>query len=309
MKVIYSNCTGSYVVEDEIVDSVSFGEKDAVEKCLQIEKGELLDEEKRLMKKHPKAVMIREVEDKNRINEALALFKEKSKEFFDTELKLAKRKIKESVKFDNLLINASDCVEESTRHINMLSRRLREWYGLANPELSRKTEDNLNFAKKVVENPGKEKDSMGIELNKEDFEPVKNLAQEIINLNELKEKQQKYIEKVMKRNCSNLLAVAGPNLGAKLIALAGSFKRLASMPASTIQVLGAEKALFRHVRTGAKSPKHGVIIQHPLVAGSESKGVASRQIADKISIAAKVDFFGGEFIGNKLLEGLRKKIG
>jgi nucleolar protein 56 len=81
----------------------------------------------------------------------------------------------------------------------------------------------------------------------------------------------------MKENCPNLREVAGSNLGARLIALGGSFERLTKLPASTIQVLGAEKALFRHLKTGAKSPKHGVILQHPLVMHHKEKGKASRQ--------------------------------
>ena len=97
--------------------------------------------------------------------------------------------------------------------------------------------------------------------------------------------------------------------GARLIALAGSFERLATLPASTIQILGAEKALFRHIKTGAKSPKHGVILQHPLVLDAKAKGKAARQVADKISIAARIDFFKGEFRGDILIKELREKLG
>lgn len=80
-------------------------------------------------------------------------------------------------------------------------------------------------------------------------------------------------------------------------------------PASTIQVLGAEKALFRHMKTGAKPPRHGVIVQHPLLSGAPQKmhGKIARALADKISIAVKVDYFKGKFIGDKLRKGLEEK--
>lgn len=305
MKVIYSNCEGSHVIEKGIVETLKF--KDPVESCLKIEKNELLDEEKKLKEKYPDAILIKELE-KSKIGDILSIFTERSNEFFETELKVAKRKIKESVKFDNLLINASDLTDEMNKSINLLSRRLREWFELSNPEVSRKIEDNVKFAKKVIEG-NLDKSEMGAELKDEDLEPINELARQIVELDESKQKQEKYIDEVMKNNCPNVQAVAGSNIGAKLIALAGSFRRMTMLPSSTIQILGAEKALFRHIKTGAKSPKHGIIINHQLVAYSKNKGMVSRQLADKISIAARIDYFKGEFIGDRLLEELKKKIG
>ncbi len=80
-------------------------------------------------------------------------------------------------------------------------------------------------------------------------------------------------------------------------------------PASTIQILGAEKALFRHMISGAKAPRHGYIIQDPLISNSPQKmhGKIARALADKITISARVDYFKGEFIGSKLRERLEKK--
>ena len=305
MKTIYSNCKGSHVIEDDrIIDSIKF--KNPVESSLLLEREEAPEEEK-LKEKYSDAVLIKEVEDFSRINKILEIFRDE--DYYDVAVKLAKKKIKESVKFDNLLINASDLIEELTKTINMLSRRLREWFELYNPEFSRSVSDNVKFAKKIIENPEKKEHSMGADLEKKDLEPVINLARQILELDESRKSQEKYIEKVMNEECPNLTALAGSNLGAKLIALAGSFKKLSRMPSSTIQILGAEKALFRHIKTGAKSPKHGIILQHQLVANSKSKGIASRQLADKISIASKIDFFKGEFIGDKLLKELEKKMG
>ena len=81
-------------------------------------------------------------------------------------------------------------------------------------------------------------------------------------------------------------------------------------PASTVQLLGAEEALFKHIKTGARCPKYGVLFAHQLVqkADKDRRGRAARVIADKISLASKVDFFKGEFIGDKLLKEVEKKL-
>ena len=113
----------------------------------------------------------------------------------------------------------------------------------------------------------------------------------------------------MEKNCPNIAEVATPLLGAELIAEAGSLRRLSRVPGSTVQIFGAEKALFRHMKTGAKMPKHGIIIHHPLLAQSPYKlhGKVARALADKISIASKVDYFKGEFVGDKLKKAIISK--
>jgi nucleolar protein 56 len=324
MKAIYSNCLGSFVVENGIVETILFDRKNAVENCLKLGNGEIIEEEKNLLKKYPDAFFlnrknddVKQIDDFGKIGEVLSIFSGKGKEFFETGISVAKRKIRESVAFDNLLINASDSIDEINRCANMLSRRLREWFGLNCPEISKKIEDNVLFAKTVAEKNRadflkelnlSDEETMGADIKEKDLLPIKNLAEEIVSMNNLKEKHEKYIDAVMKERCPNLQAVAGSNLGARLIALAGSFARIATLPASTIQILGAEKALFRHIKTGAKSPKHGVILQHPLVLDAKGKGRAARQVADKISIAVRIDFFKGEFRGDKLLNELKEKL-
>ena len=106
----------------------------------------------------------------------------------------------------------------------------------------------------------------------------------------------------------NFHYIAGPLIGAKLLEHAGSVKKLVEMPSSTIQLLGAEKALFRHITKGTKSPKHGLIINHPIVQKAKDKGKASRLLADKLSIAIRIDYFKGEFKADKLLEEIKKKL-
>ena len=95
----------------------------------------------------------------------------------------------------------------------------------------------------------------------------------------------------MKTYCPHIQEIAGTLIGAKLIAQKGTLKELAFMPASTIQLLGAEKALFRHLKSKSRSPKYGYIMHHPTVASAQNKGKAARQLANKIAKAAKQDYF------------------
>nr|3GQU_A Chain A, Nop5p Protein [Pyrococcus horikoshii]3GQX_A Chain A, NOP5P PROTEIN [Pyrococcus horikoshii]3GQX_B Chain B, NOP5P PROTEIN [Pyrococcus horikoshii] len=119
-----------------------------------------------------------------------------------------------------------------------------------------------------------------------------------------------YIDKAMDDVAPNLKALVGAKLGARLISLAGGLKELAMLPSSTIQVLGAEKALFRHLRTGAKPPKHGVIYQYPAINRSPwwQRGKIARALAGKLAIAARVDYFSGEYIAEELKKELEARI-
>jgi len=74
--------------------------------------------------------------------------------------------------------------------------------------------------------------------------------------------------------------------------------------------LGAEKALFRSLRTGARPPKHGIIFQHPLIHEAKrwQRGKVARALAGKLTIAARVDAFSGKYVGDKLKADLEKRI-
>ncbi|MBD3354409.1 hypothetical protein GF361_00310 [Candidatus Woesearchaeota archaeon] len=223
--------------------------------------------------------------------------------YYMENLKDTKQKLKESVKFDDFIVQAINNIDEINRVVNTLAKRLRDWYEFYNPEFSREVYDHEEFVNAVIERKDKKKkDSMGADIDKEDMKPILDLAKGIESLFKLKKEQEKYLEKIMEDNCPNISAVAGSLIGARLIAIAGDLKRLVLFPASTVQLLGAEKALFRHMKTKAKAPKYGVIIKHPLVArvSKGKKGKAARKLADKILLAAKIDYFKGEFIGDKL---------
>jgi len=190
-----------------------------------------------------------------------------------------------------------------------LVKRLREWYSWYSPEFVKSVNDNEKFVELIMKR-SKVKESMGAELKKEDVDEMLLLGKEILNLYKLKEKHEAYLEKVMKKYCPNILELAGAAIGAKLIELGKGLKHLALLPASTVQLLGAEKALFRHIKTGAKSPKYGVIVNHPIVqkADKKKKGKAARMLADKISLCARLDYFKGEFKAKEYRKELERKL-
>lgn len=233
-------------------------------------------------------------------------------------LALTKRAIKQSVTPDNTLIQTSNSISEITKMLNLLVKRLREWYGYILPEFVDTTESPEAFinalatfdrAALMKKMNIKEEESMGAALDQKHLEPIHELAQQLNHLVALRKKQESYLEKTMQGYCPNVTSVAGVAIGAKLLAKAGSLKRLSTLPASTVQLLGAEKALFRHLRTGARSPKYGLIFEHDLIGklDRKSRGKMARCLADKISIAAKVDYFKGKFVGDQLKKMVEKR--
>ncbi|MBW3011918.1 C/D box methylation guide ribonucleoprotein complex aNOP56 subunit, partial [Candidatus Woesearchaeota archaeon] len=239
---------------------------------------------------------------------------EKVKEYNTIATKLL---VKESVQNDSLIIQSTNQLDEVNKVINILAKRLREWYELYNPEFSKSIQSHEKFAELILQKPKtellaslgiKNELSMGADLKEKDINAIFALARQIESLFSLKNSQEKYLEALMDETCPNIKALAGPLIGSKLLALAGSLVKLAEIPSSTIQLLGAEKALFRHIRTGARPPKHGIIIEHPLVSQAKEKGKVARMLANKISLAAKVDLYKGEFVGDKMKKELEEKL-
>jgi nucleolar protein 56 len=252
------------------------------------------------------------------ISKAILPFKNRQyfKDFRQKNIELTKSQVKSSVSDDQLIIQSSSAIDDTKKSINTLAKRLREWYGLYLPEL--KTEDHHHFTDLVLEKSKKDilaylkkTDSMGADLDKSDLTPIFDLAKQISSLFQFISFQETYLQTLMERHCRNVATIATPLVGAKLLHQAGSLKHLSEFPSSTIQLLGAEEALFRHLKTGANSPKYGFLHEHPLVLKSKAsmRGKVARAVADKIAIAAKVDYFKGEYIADKIKDKLEKRFG
>lgn len=235
--------------------------------------------------------------------------KDNFREFRRKNIEITKEDMKKSVGKDNLVIQTISSIEDLDKVINTLIKHLREWYELYNPEFSRSVHDNQAFAGKIAAGKDqKEKDTMGSDLSDAQVRPMVSLAQRITDLFNLRGQLEDHLEMLMKDLCPNMLELTGSLLGAKLLQQAGSFERLMRMPASTVQVLGAEKAFFRHLKTGSRPPKQGLLIQHPLLAAAKGRGRAARLLAGKISIAVKTDYFKGEFVGDKLKKQVEESL-
>jgi len=251
-------------------------------------------------------------------NKVLEHFKDKKyfSEMYKRNLHLSQKGVRDSVSEDWLIIQAIANIRELDQVNNQLVKRLREWYSLYFPELSAKLDSHekfvdftLNKNREALVQEFKIKFSMGADLSTEDQEEIRKLAQQIQWLYLLREDHEQYLKKVMARFCPNLSELAGATIGAKLIELGRSLKNLALLPASTIQLLGAEKALFRHLKTGSGSPKFGVIFAHPLIQGAKAKerGKVARALADKLSLCARLDYFKGEYKALQFKQELEEK--
>ncbi|MFC1691080.1 NOP5/NOP56 family protein [Nanoarchaeota archaeon] len=335
MAILYSNITGAYLFSDsfEIAEKIEFSKDKIISNNELLEQGEWLEEEKELIQKQKDKVLYigfkKEPQNNtdimwnqdafSKISQKLKENKEESEKLRQNNIIIAKNKIKKSVKKDLLVMQTINHIEELNKISNMMAKRLREWYELYNPEFSKSLDSHEKFTELIIQKDKKEllaeigadqATTMGADLEKEDVEAIIEFAKELQQVFELRQKQTDYLETIMKQVCPNVLEITGPTIGANLISLAGSLKKMSEFPASTIQMLGAEKALFRHLKTGARPPKYGVLINHPYImkADRKNKGKVARLVADKISIASKVDYFKGEFVGDKLKADIEKRL-
>jgi nucleolar protein 56 len=233
------------------------------------------------------------------------------KQLRDKNIVLAKEACKAAVQKEHLIIAAVDTVETIEQTLNHLAKRCRRWYALYNPEAEHEIEDHQALIHAIIEQKERKAKTMGADISNIDQLPIVSLAKKIAQLHKEKESLETYLEKTMQGLAPNLTAIADARVAASLIAHAGSLKRLALLPASTVQVLGAEEAFFRFKQGQGRCPKHGVIIAHPFVnaAKRNNRGKVSRALAAAISKCARVDYFGGdEYYGYQEREKLEKKI-
>ncbi len=232
---------------------------------------------------------------------------------------------------DMLLMGVTKTVDDLDKAINQLYERLEDWYGIYFPEM--KTEDYMKYCqlvmiidksdveikeiaklvgqKKAEELVSKASSSLGAKLEPKDLNQCQSLAKSIMSLDNQRSSFEDYQKELAKELCPNMSAVAGSVISAKLVSHVGSLSKLAMLPSSTIQVLGAEKALFKHLKNRkVKPPKHGIIFQHAKISSSPKKvrGKIARVLANKISIASKADAFTKRDISDDVRKGLDERI-
>lgn len=228
---------------------------------------------------------------------------------------LSRHKLKlNAEKVDTMIIQAVSLLDDLDKELNTYSMRLKEWYGWHFPELTKMVVDNLAYARTVrllqfrtnaatvaleqilPESLAQEVRaaadiSMGTEISEEDMLNIDSLAKQVVDMSEYRSELYEYLKNRMNAMAPNLTAMVGELVGARLISHAGSLINLAKHPSSTVQILGAEKALFRALKTKHDTPKYGLIYHASLVgqAGPKLKGKISRVLAAKTSLAARVD--------------------
>ncbi|KAK2723566.1 hypothetical protein QYM36_002045 [Artemia franciscana] len=220
-------------------------------------------------------------------------------------------------KIDTMIVQAVSLLDDLDKELNNYIMRGREWYGWHFPELGKIVTDNLAFMLTVkaigmrtntattdlseilpeeVEEKVKEaaEISMGTEIADEDIENIKHLCDQVIEITEYRAQLYEYLKARMTAVAPNLTILVGELVGARLISHAGSLMNLAKQPASTVQILGAEKALFRALKTKHDTPKYGLIYHAQLVSQSSAKlkGKVSRGLANKAALASRVDALG-----------------
>ena len=253
----------------------------------------------------------------------------------DFAISLSSSRVKEaSGKLDLHVIQAINALDELDKTINILAARMREWYGLHFPELDHLVQSLTAYAK-IVSSAGtrdkitnqvlqyagiQEKKgeiilsgasrSKGGDITDENFKMVRRLADQVIEQSQLRDDLANIVETSMEIVAPNVKELLTSSVSARMIAMAGGLQRLATLPASTIQILGAEKALFRSLKTGADPPKHGLLFQHPTVhaAPKWQRGKIARAIAAKVAIAARIDAYRHAGKDPLIAEKLKKRI-
>lgn len=237
----------------------------------------------------------------------------------ETYNEITSEKIRESIKTnDVMIVETINSLEEIEDTAGKLIERLREWCTPYLPEMEKLHNHEL-YSKVIATQTSRENiinsgildnthvslsENYDVDIGESDLEIIKSFANSVYSLYESKNELEEYIDEKIKEVAPNMYDVAGANLAAKLIAHTNGLENLAKLPSSTIQIIGAEKAIFRHLKTGENPPKHGLIFQHPSIRGSNwwVRGKLARAVASKITIAARKDAFSNEYDPNLKVE-------
>ena len=309
--ILLTTWFGTFLYEDEaIIESKLFPKetKEIVNRLKVVANGELLEEEKQIVEGLERFWVLDERLTKlggELIEEDIPYPDPQDHGFsremlHDAMMSLAEERTKAKITPQESITQASCALDDIIQSTNLLSERLHEWYGMHFPKQRRMIRDEELVSLVIQEG----------DFDEQDLRPLSELAKTLSDLHERKAELEEYIKNEMENNAPNLSYLAGPIIGSRLIAKAQGLSKLSRLPSGTIQVLGAEKALFRHLKDGSKPPKHGLIFQHPLVhrAPYWQRGKIARAFASKIALAAKMDEHSDKFIGEELKKDLIKRI-
>lgn len=230
-------------------------------------------------------------------------------EMTKTELRKEKR--------DLIVMRVVSILDGLDKELNVFSEKLREWYGLHFPEMDSRVSSHERYAQMVAKAGRRESvedkelaamatKSAGMDFTDPDIKEVQSFSRTLMGMYEERKRLGLYLEEITGAAMPNVSAVAGPVLAARLLVASGGLEKLAKLPSSTIQILGAEKALFRHIKGEGKAPKYGLLFGHPLIqsAPREKRAKVARVIAAKLSLASRTDQFSGKDNG----KGMRKEV-
>lgn len=315
---IYKNVLGVFALTDGKVIAFEPFPRDAGEIVLKLK--ESISEEKRILKrlKGHDVIEAQKPHDLDVLLESAGATREEYYKLLkDVSIVLAKGEIS-SIKRDRMIIQAVEAQDDLEEALNILSERIREWYSLHFPELDLAVEGHREFVELVKAHGLRERfpegfgsaSSIGARFGPEDIEILKRFASEIVRLYEFREELNSYLGSAMDEVAPNLSAFAGPAVGAKLLSQAKGLDNLAKMPASRVQILGAQKAMFKHIKHGDAPPKHGVIFQHPSIKTAKwwQRGKIARSFSGKAAIAARTDAFSDKYIADGLKKDFKRRL-
>ncbi len=324
--ILVTKWFGAFLCEEGKVKRAALFPKDPKEIAIRLQKmkkGEVLDEELSLASSAKQVTDRRLAEFGKRVKFDASFLKPENYGYSvdlyrEATIALAKQAVRESVGPDVHLGQAVRAYDDMVYTSNLLSERLHEWYGLHFPELENVL-DGETYAKAISEHGSRAKildalalrmDSIGSEIEQQDLDSVVTLSRSLNEILSSRRKLEKYVDLRMKEVAPNVNTLVGPVIGARLMMHAGSIHRLASMPSGTVQLLGAEKAMFRHLKEGSRPPKHGIVFTHPLVHNAPpwQRGAIARALAAKICLAARADAYSRNDISGILKEQLDKRV-
>lgn len=256
------------------------------------------------------ALDLRWASSQGELNEMLSKV---SVEMTKTELRKEKR--------DMIIMRVVSLADGLDKELNVFSEKLREWYGLHFPEADARVSSHEKYVEMIARYGRRESiedqelanlagKSSGMDFSDYDMKEIQAFSKTLLALYENRKRLTRYLEGITRASLPNTSAVAGPMLAARLLALAGGLGKLSKLPSSTIQILGAEKALFRHIRGEGKAPKYGVLFGHPLIqnAPRELRGKVARIISSKLTLAARTDHFSDKDQSQEMKKDVEERV-